>query len=128
MKEQNHPNVIKIRNAHVHNLKHIDVDIPLNKIVGIAGVSGSGKSSLALGVLYAEGSRRYLDALSTYTRRRMTQAPRAQVDEVLHIPAALALHQRPGVPGIGTVEHITTDIFKTCKSLLSQWPLSGTHT
>ena len=79
MKEQNHPNVIKIRNAHVHNLKHIDVDIPLNKIVGIAGVSGSGKSSLALGVLYAEGSRRYLDALSTYTRRRMTQAPRAQV-------------------------------------------------
>ena len=100
MKEQNHPNVIKIRNAHVHNLKHIDVDIPLNKIVGIAGVSGSGKSSLALGVLYAEGSRRYLDALSTYTRRRMTQAPRAQVDEVLHIPAALALHQRPGVPGI----------------------------
>ena len=133
MKEQNHPNVIKIRNAHVHNLKHIDVDIPLNKIVGIAGVSGSGKSSLALGVLYAEGSRRYLDALSTYTRRRMTQAPRAQVDEVLHIPAALALHQRPGNPEyvwnrIGTVEHITTDIFKTCKSLLSQWPLSGTHT
>ena len=136
MKEQNHPNVIKIRNAHVHNLKHIDVDIPLNKIVGIAGVSGSGKSSLALGVLYAEGSRRYLDALSTYTRRRMTQAPRAQVDEVLHIPAALALHQRPGVPGnpkyvwnrIGTVEYITFDVFKTCKSLLSQWPLSGTHT
>ena len=74
MKEQNHPNVIKIRNAHVHNLKHIDVDIPLNKIVGIAGVSGSGKSSLALGVLYAEGSRRYLDALSTYTRRRMTNS------------------------------------------------------
>ncbi len=135
MKEQNHPNVIKIRNAHVHNLKHIDVDIPLNKIVGIAGCPVR-KSSPALGVLYAEGSRRYLDALSTYTRRRMTQAPRAQVDEVLHIPAALALHQRPGVPGnpeyvwnrIGTVEHITTDIFKTCKSLLSQWPLSGTHT
>ena len=128
MKEQNHPNVIKIRNAHVHNLKHIDVDIPLNKIVGIAGVSGSGKSSLALGVLYAEGSRRYLDALSTYTRRRMTQAPRAQVDEVLHIPAALALHQRPGVPGIRSVEYITFDVFKTCKSLLSQWPLSGTNT
>lgn len=100
MKEQNHPKVIKIRNVHVHNLKHIDVDIPLNKIAGIAGVSGSGKSSLALGVLYAEGSRRYPDALSTYTRRRMTQAPRAQVDEVLHILAALALHQRPGVLGI----------------------------
>lgn len=89
------PNKIQVRNARVHNLKNIDVDIPLNQIVGIAGVSGSGKSSLALGVLYAEGSRRYLDALSTYTRRRMTQAAKAQVDEVLYIPAALALHQRP---------------------------------
>ena len=91
---------IQVRGAHVHNLKNIDVDIPLNRIVGIAGVSGSGKSSLALGVLYAEGSRRYLEALSTYTRRRMTQAAAAQVDEILHVPAALALHQRPGVPGI----------------------------
>mgnify|MGYP000359665509 CR=1 FL=1 len=88
---------IEIRGARVHNLKNIDVDIPLGKIVGIAGVSGSGKSSLALGVLYAEGSRRYLDALSTYTRRRMTQAAKASVDEVLYVPAALALHQRPGV-------------------------------
>ena len=91
---------ILVRGARVHNLKNIDVDIPLNKIVGIAGVSGSGKSSLALGVLYAEGSRRYLDALSTYTRRRMTQAEKALVDEVLYVPAALALRQRPGVPGI----------------------------
>ena len=89
-----------VRGAKVHNLKNIDVDIPLNKIVGIAGVSGSGKSSLALGVLYAEGSRRYLEALSTYTRRRMTQASKASVEEVLYVPAALALHQRPGVPGI----------------------------
>ena len=85
---------MKIRGARVHNLKNIDVDIPLHKIVGIAGVSGSGKSSLALGVLYAEGSRRYLDALSTYTRRRMTQAAKAQVDQVLYVPAALALHRR----------------------------------
>ena len=85
-----------VRGARVHNLKNVDVDIPLNRIVGVAGVSGSGKSSLALGVLYAEGSRRYLEALSTYTRRRMTQAARASVDEVLYVPAALALHQRPG--------------------------------
>ena len=92
------PAEIQIRGARVHNLKNIDVNIPLNKIVGIAGVSGSGKSSLALGVLYAEGSRRYLDALSTYTRRRMTQAAKSDVDEVLYVPAALALHQRPGVP------------------------------
>ena len=75
-----------IRGARVHNLKNIDVNVPLNGIVGIAGVSGSGKSSLALGVLYAEGSRRYLDALSTYTRRRMTQAAKAEVDEVLYVP------------------------------------------
>ena len=89
-------NAIKVRGARVHNLKNINVDVPLNQIVGIAGISGSGKSSLALGVLYAEGSRRYLEALSTYTRRRMTQAPKALVDEILHVPAALALHQRPG--------------------------------
>lgn len=120
MKEQNHPSVIKIRNAHVHNLKHIDVDIPLNKIVGIAGVSGSGKSSLALGVLYAEGSRRYLDALSTYTRRRMTQAPRAQVDEVLHIPAALALHQRPGVPGIRSTFGTGSELLNTLRLIFSR--------
>ena len=94
------PERIEIRGAKVHNLKNLDVDIPLHRIVGIAGVSGSGKSSLALGVLYAEGSRRYLESLSTYTRRRMTQASRAQVDELRYVPAALALHQRPGVPGI----------------------------
>ena len=89
------PSAIEVRGARVHNLKDIDIDIPLGRLVGIAGVSGSGKSSLALGVLYAEGSRRYLEALSTYTRRRLTQAEHAQVDEVLHVPAALALHQRP---------------------------------
>lgn len=92
----NIPACIQVRGARVHNLKNIDVDIPLNRIVGIAGVSGSGKSSLALGVLYAEGSRRYLESLSTYTRRRMTQAERASVDEVLFVPASLALRQRPG--------------------------------
>ena len=90
------PQAIKVRGARVHNLKNIDVDVPLHELVGIAGVSGSGKSSLALGVLYAEGSRRYLEALSTYTRRRISQTTRAQVDEVLHVPAAIALRQRPG--------------------------------
>lgn len=91
---------VEIRGARVHNLKNVDVDVPLGKIVAVAGVSGSGKSSLALGVLYSEGSRRYLESLSTYTRRRMTQAERAEVDDVLYVPAALALRQRPGVPGI----------------------------
>src|SRR5699024_10750085 len=91
---------IEVRGARVHNLRDLDVDVPLHRVVGIAGVSGSGKSSLAMGVLYAEGSRRYIEALSTYTRRRMSQAPRADVDEVTHVPAALALRQRPGVPGV----------------------------
>ncbi|MBR4616719.1 MAG: excinuclease ABC subunit UvrA, partial [Kiritimatiellae bacterium] len=94
------PTAIEVRGAKKNNLKNIDVDIPLGKIVGVAGVSGSGKSSLALGIVYAEGSRRYLESLSTYTRRRMTQAERAEVDDVRYVPAALALRQRPGVPGI----------------------------
>ena len=109
-----------IRGARVHNLKNIDVDIPLGKIVGIAGVSGSGKSSLALGVLYAEGSRRYLEALSTYTRRRMTQASRASVDEVLHVPAALALHQRPGVPGIRSTFGTGTELLNSLRLMFSR--------
>ena len=111
---------IKIRGARVHNLKNIDVDVPLGKIVGIAGVSGSGKSSLALGVLYAEGSRRYLDALSTYTRRRMTQAAKASVDEVLYVPAALALHQRPGVPGIRSTFGTGTELLNILRLMFSR--------
>ena len=122
------PSSIEVRGARVHNLKNIDVDIPLGTITGIAGVSGSGKSSLALGVLYAEGSGRYLEALSTYTRRRMTQAARADVDEVLYIPAALALHQRPAVPGIplylwygnGASERAPPHVFKAGQPRMSQ--------
>ncbi len=111
---------IKIRGARVHNLKNIDVDVPLNKIVGIAGVSGSGKSSLALGVLYAEGSRRYLEALSTYTRRRMTQAAKAQADQVLYVPAALALRQRPGVPGIRSTFGTGTELLNVLRLMYSR--------
>ena len=111
---------ILVRGARVHNLKNVDVDIPLNKIVGIAGVSGSGKSSLALGVLYAEGSRRYLDALSTYTRRRMTQAEKALVDEVLYVPAALALRQRPGVPGIRSTFGTGTELLNSLRLMYSR--------
>ena len=113
-------NAIKVRGAKVHNLKNIDVDIPLNKIVGIAGVSGSGKSSLALGVLYSEGSRRYLEALSTYTRRRMTQAEKALVDEVLYVPAALALHQRPAVPGVRSTFGTGTELLNSLRLMFSR--------
>lgn len=111
---------IKIRGARVHNLKNVNVDVPLNTITAIAGVSGSGKSSLALGVLYAEGSRRYLEALSTYTRRRMTQAAKAQVDEILYVPAALALHQRPGVPGIRSTFGTGTELLNILRLMFSR--------
>lgn len=111
---------IKVRGARVHNLKNINVDVPLNKIVGIAGVSGSGKSSLALGVLYSEGSRRYLEALSTYTRRRMTQAEKALVDEVLYVPAALALHQRPSVPGVRSTFGTGTELLNSLRLMFSR--------
>ncbi|MBM6778842.1 ATP-binding cassette domain-containing protein [Collinsella tanakaei] len=114
------PSHIQVRGARVHNLKNIDVDIPLGQLVGIAGVSGSGKSSLALGTLYAEGSRRYLDALSTYTRRRIAQTGRATVDEVLHVPAALALRQRPGIPGVHSTFGTSTELLNYLRLLFSR--------
>ena len=120
MKERSIPQKIEVRGARVHNLKNIDVDVPLNRIVGIAGVSGSGKSSLALGVLYAEGSRRYLESLSTYTRRRMTQASKALVDEVLYVPAALAMHQRPGIPGIRSTFGTGTELLNSLRLMFSR--------
>lgn len=114
------PTFIEVRGAKVHNLRGIDVDIPLNELVGIAGVSGSGKSSLAMGVLYAEGSRRYIEALSTYTRRRMSQAPRAQVERVSHVPAALALRQRPGVPGVRSTFGTSTELLNVLRLMFSR--------
>ncbi len=114
------PTAIEVRGSRVHNLKNVDVRVPLGQLVGVAGVSGSGKSSLALGVLYAEGSRRYLDALSTYTRRRISQASRATVDEVLHVPAALALRQRPGIPGVHSTFGTSTELLNYLRLLFSR--------
>ena len=111
---------IEVRGARVHNLRGIDVDIPLGELVGIAGVSGSGKSSLALGVLYAEGSRRYLEALSTYTRRRISQAGKATVDDVRYVPAALALHQRPAVPGVRSTFGTSSELLNSLRLLFSR--------
>ena len=116
----NEPKYIRVKGARVHNLKNVNVDVPLHQIVGVAGVSGSGKSSLALGVLYAEGSRRYLESLSTYTRRRMTGAAKAQVDEVLYVPAALALHQRPGIPGIRSTFGTGTELLNSLRLMYSR--------
>lgn len=114
------PDAIEVRGARVHNLKNLSLDVPLRQLVGIAGVSGSGKSSLALGVLYAEGSRRYLEALSTYTRRRISQSGRADVDEVLHVPAALALRQRPGVPGVHSTFGTSTELLNHLRLMFSR--------
>ena len=114
------PTSIEVHGARVHNLKDIDVSVPLGQLVGIAGVSGSGKSSLALGVLYAEGSRRYMESLSTYTRRRISQSGRAQVDEVLHVPAALALRQRPGIPGVRSTFGTSTELLNHLRLLFSR--------
>ena len=114
------PDRIRVRGARVHNLKGVDLDIPLRQLVGIAGVSGSGKSSLALGVLYAEGSRRYLEALSTYTRRRMAHAPRAAVDSVEHVPPALALRQRPDVPGVRSTFGTSTELLHVLRLMFSR--------
>ena len=118
--DKERPIAIEVRGAKKNNLKNIDVDIPLGKIVGVAGVSGSGKSSLALGIVYAEGSRRYLESLSTYTRRRMTQAERAEVDDVRYVPAALALRQRPGVPGIRSTFGTSTELLNSLRLMYSR--------
>jgi excinuclease ABC subunit A len=125
MDNKERPKNIIVRGARVHNLKNIDVDIPLGKLVAIAGVSGSGKSSLALGTLYAEGSRRYLEALSTYTRRRITQAGKADVEEIRHVPAALALHQRPGIPGVRSTFGTASELLNSLRLLFSRL---GSHT
>ena len=114
------PRCIEVRGARRNNLRGLDVDIPLGRIVGVAGVSGSGKSSLALGVVYAEGSRRYLESLSTYTRRRMTQAARAEVDDVRYVPAALALHQRPGVPGVRSTFGTMSELLNSMRLMYSR--------
>ena len=114
------PASIEIRGARKNNLKGVDVDIPLGAITGVAGVSGSGKSSLALGIVYAEGARRYLESLSTYTRRRMTQAARAEVDEVRYVPAALALRQRPGVPGMRSTFGTMTELLNSLRLMFSR--------
>ena len=119
-KGKERPKNIIVRGARVHNLKNIDVNIPLGKLVAIAGVSGSGKSSLALGTLYAEGSRRYLEALSTYTRRRITQAGKADVEEIRHVPAALALHQRPGIPGVRSTFGTASELLNSLRLLFSR--------
>ena len=114
------PDHVEVRGARVHNLKGVDVDVPLGKVVAIAGVSGSGKSSLALGVLYAEGSRRYLEALSTYTRRRMTQAAEARIDSIDYVPAALALHQRPAVPGVRSTFGTMSELLNHLRLMFSR--------
>lgn len=111
---------IEVRGGNAHNLKNIDVNIPLNKFVAISGPSGSGKSSLAMGILYAEGSRRYLEALSTYTRRRISQSKQSDVKEIRHIPSAIALRQRPNVPSERSTVGSMSEIFNVVRLIFSR--------
>jgi len=120
MKYQKQPTKIEVIGGKVNNLKNINVDIPLHKFVAISGLSGSGKSSLAMGILYSEGARRYLDSLAAYTRRRISQVGRAQVDEVKHIPSALALRQRPAVPGVRSTVGTVTEVFNILRLIFSR--------
>lgn len=120
MSATNLPTKIEVRGGKVHNLKNIDVDIPLHQFVAISGLSGSGKSSLAMGILYEEGSRRYLEALSTYTRRRIKLGNQADVQSVKHIPSALALHQRPSIPSERATVGTMSEIFNVVRLIFSR--------
>lgn len=118
------PDTIDIYHAKTHNLKDITVHVPLHEQVAIAGVSGSGKSSLAMGVLYAEGSRRYLEGLSAFTRRKIHQAERASVERIDFLPPALALRQCPPVPGRRSTVGTMTEIYNLLRLIFSRL---GTH-
>lgn len=120
MKYRKQPTEIEVIGGRVNNLKNINVKIPLHQFVAISGLSGSGKSSLAMGILYSEGARRYLDSLAAYTKRRISQVGRAQVDEVRHIPSALALRQRPTVPGVRSTVGTVTEVFNVMRLIFSR--------
>ncbi|WEV70828.1 AAA family ATPase [Lactobacillus sp. ESL0785] len=120
MQYEKQPTKIEVIGGRVNNLKNINVAIPLHRFVVISGLSGSGKSSLAMGILYSEGARRYLDSLATYTRRRISQVGRAEVDEVRHIPSALALRQRPPMPGVRSTVGTVTEVFNILRLIFSR--------
>ena len=118
------PAVIGVRGARQNNLKNVDIDVPLWRTVAVVGVSGSGKTSLAIGTLYAEGMQRFLESLSTYSRRRLTQAQRPDVDQIEHLPPALALRQRPPIPGPRSTVGTMSEVLNVLRLMMSRL---GTH-
>jgi excinuclease ABC subunit A len=114
------PTVIGVRGARHNNLRDVDVDVPLWRTVAVVGVSGSGKTSLAIGTLYAEGMQRFLESLSTYSRRRLSQAQRPDVDRIEHLPAALALRQRPPVPGPRSTVGTMSEVLNVLRLMMSR--------
>ncbi|MFI5614157.1 hypothetical protein [Amycolatopsis sp. NPDC051903] len=118
------PPVVEVRGVRHNTLRDLDVDVPLWRTVVVAGVSGSGKTSLAMGTLYAEGLHRFLEGLSTYSRRRLTQAQRPDVDRIEHLPPALALRQRPPVPGPRSTVGTMSEVLNVLRLIMSRL---GTH-
>jgi excinuclease ABC subunit A len=114
------PRVIGVRGARHNNLQDIDVDVPLWRTVAVVGVSGSGKTSLAIGTLYAEGMHRFLEGLSTYSRRRLAQAQRPDVDRIDYLPPALALRQRPPIPGPRSTVGTMSEVLNVLRLMMSR--------
>jgi excinuclease ABC subunit A len=114
------PTAISVRGARHNNLRDVDADVPLWRTVAVVGVSGSGKTSLAIGTLYAEGMQRYLSGLSTYSRRRLTQAQRPDVDRIDHLPPALALRQRPQIPGPRSTVGTMSEVLNVLRLMMSR--------
>src|SRR5690242_17389263 len=114
------PVAINVRGARHNNLRHVDVDVPLWRTVAVVGVSGSGKTSLAIGTLYAEGVQRFLESLSTYSRRRLSQAQRPDVDRIDHLPPALALRQRPPIPGPRSTVGTMSEVLNVLRLMMSR--------
>ncbi len=108
---------IEIRGASSHNLKHIDVSFPLNKLTAVTGVSGSGKSSLVFDTLYSESYRRYVESLSSFARQYMKALPRPKIKEIRNLPPAIAVKQSRSSPTPRSTVGTMTEVYDLLRIL-----------